>query len=282
MILDGKRISEEFLQELKQRLNTIKNSIDRSPRLDIMLIGNDFASTKYVSMKEKKAKEIGMEVNIHRFDETSTENEIINTIKELNNDNTVDGIMIQLPLPKNFNEDEIIFNISIEKDVDGLTAESLGKLFRKEKCFVSATSKGIGILLDKYDIEVEGKNVVVLGRSKIVGLPISALMLNKNATVTICHSHTKNISDICKTADILIVSVGKSNFVNKDFVKDGATVIDVGFNKDLESGKTVGDVNFEDVRNTVGYITPVPGGVGPMTIVSLLENVINSYEKRNA
>jgi len=282
MILDGKRISEELLQELEQRLNTIKNSIDRSPKLEIILIGNDFASEKYVSMKQKKATDLGIEVNINRFDETSTENEIINTLKELNNDNSVDGIMIQLPLPKNFNEDEIISHISIEKDVDGLTAESLGKLFRKEECFVSATPKGIGILLDKYKIEIEGKSVVIVGRSKIVGLPVSALMLNKNATVTICHSHTKDLQNICKSADILIVGIGKPNFINEEFVKEGSTVIDVGFNKDSQNGKTVGDVNFERVKDLVKYITPVPGGVGPMTIVSLLENVINSYQKTNA
>lgn len=233
-------------------------------------------------MKKERAKEIGIEVNIHRFDGTSTEDEIINTIKGLNNDNAVDGIMIQLPLPKNLNEDKIISNISVEKDIDGLTAESLGKLFRKEKCFVSATPKGIGILLDKYNIEIEGKKVVILGRSKIVGLPVSALMLNKNATVTICHSHTKDLQNICKTADILIVGIGKPNFVDKDFVKQGAVVIDVGFNKDMGSGKTIGDVNYDDVKDITSYITPVPGGVGPMTIVSLLDNVINSYEKRNA
>ena len=281
-ILDGTKISEELLQELKAKINSLKVNISRSPRLDIILIGNDFASTKYVSMKERKAKEIGIEVNIHRFDATSTEDEIVKIITELNDNDSVDGIMVQLPLPKNFNEEKVISKISVDKDVDGLTAESLGKLFRKEKCFVSATPRGIGILLDKYNIEVEEKNVVIIGRSKIVGLPVSALMLNRNATVTICHSHTKNLQDICKTADILIVGIGKPNFINKEFIKQGATVIDVGFNKDLESGKTVGDVNYEDVKDMVSYITPVPGGVGPMTIASLLENVINSYEERNA
>ncbi len=281
-ILDGKKISEEILQELKQRISFLKGNMGRFPKLDIILAGNDFASEKYVSMKEQKAIELGIEVNVHRFGEDSNNEEVINTIEELNEDNSVDGIMVQLPLPKNFDEDLIVSRISVEKDVDGLTAESLGRLFRNEKCFVSATSKGIGILLDKYNISVEGKNVVVIGRSKVVGLPVSALMLSRNSTVTICHPHTVNIQNICKNADILIAAVGKAGFVNKDFVKDGAVVIDVGFNKDIQTGKTVGDVNFEDIKDIVSYITPVPGGVGPMTIASLLENVIDSYEKRNA
>lgn len=280
MILDGKRISEEVLQELKQRLNTLKKSIDRSPKLEIILIGNDFASEKYVTMKQQKATDLGIEVNINKFNDSSTEKEIVALIETFNDDNSVDGIMIQLPLHVNFNEEEIISHISVEKDVDGLTAESLGKLFRKEECFVSATPKGIETLLDRYKIGVLGRNVVIVGRSKIVGLPISALMMNRDATVTVCHSRTEDLQSICKKADILIVAIGKPNFITRDFVKQDATVIDVGFNN--ENGKTVGDVDFESVKDTASFITPVPGGVGPMTIVSLLENVINSYEKTNA
>jgi methylenetetrahydrofolate dehydrogenase (NADP+)/methenyltetrahydrofolate cyclohydrolase len=281
-ILDGRKISEEIQQELKGRIDLLIGNIGRNPKLNIILAGNDFASEKYVLMKEKKAQELGIDVSIHRFDENSNNEEIINTVEILNHDDNTDGIMIQLPLPFNLDEDLIVSKISVEKDVDGLTAESLGRLFRNEKCLVSATSKGIGTLIDKYDIPVEGKNVVVLGRSKVVGLPVSALMLSRNATVTICHPSTSDIESISKNADILISAVGKANFVNRNFVKEGAVVIDVGFNKDIQTGKTVGDVNFDDVKNIVSYITPVPGGVGPMTIISLLENVVDAYEKRQS
>ena len=281
-ILDGRKISEEIQQELKGRIDLLIGNIGRNPKLNIILAGNDFASEKYVLMKEKKAQELGIDVSIHRFDENSNNEEIINTVEILNHDDNTDGIMIQLPLPSNLDEDLIISKIFVEKDVDGLTAESLGRLFRNEKCLVSATSKGIGTLIDKYNIPVEGKNVVVLGRSKVVGLPVSALMLSRNATVTICHPSTSDIESISKNADILISAVGKANFVNRNFVKEGAVVIDVGFNKDIQTGKTVGDVNFDDVKNIVSYITPVPGGVGPMTIISLLENVVDAYEKRQS
>lgn len=281
-ILDGKKISEERCEKLRQRVDLLGSNMGRNPRLDIILVGNDFASEKYVSMKGKKAQELEIDVQVHRFGKDSNDEEIVNTIENLNNDNNVDGIMVQLPLPSNFSEDLLVSKISVEKDVDGLTAESLGRLFRNEKCLVSATSKGIGTLIDRYNIPVEGKNIVVLGRSKVVGLPVSALMLSRNATVTICHPSTSDIKSISKNADILISAVGKANFVDRNFVKEGTVVIDVGFNKDIQTGKTVGDVNFDDVKDLVSYITPVPGGVGPMTIISLLENVVDVYEKRKS
>ncbi len=281
-ILDGKKISEERCEKLRQRVDLLGSNMGRNPRLDIILVGNDFASEKYVSMKGKKAQELEIDVQVHRFGKDSNDEEIVNTIENLNNDNNVDGIMVQLPLPSNFSEDLLVSKISVEKDVDGLTAESLGRLFRNEKCLVSATSKGIGTLIDRYNIPVEGKNIVVLGRSKVVGLPVSALMLSRNATVTICHPSTSDIKSISKNADILISAVGKANFVDRNFVKEGTVVIDVGFNKDIQTGKTVGDVNFNDVKDLVSYITPVPGGVGPMTIISLLENVVDVYEKRKS
>ena len=281
-ILDGKKISEERCEKLRQRVDLLGSNMGRNPRLDIILVGNDFASEKYVSMKGKKAQELEIDVQVHRFGKDSNDEEIVNTIENLNNDNNVDGIMVQLPLPSNFSEDLLVSKISVEKDVDGLTAESLGRLFRNEKCLVSATSKGIGTLIDRYNIPVEGKNIVVLGRSKVVGLPVSALMLSRNATVTICHPSTSDIRNISRNADILISAVGKANFVDRNFVKEEAVVIDVGFNKDIQTGKTVGDVNFDDVKDLVSYITPVPGGVGPMTIISLLENVVGVYEKRKS
>lgn len=276
-LLDGRKLSEEILLNLKNKIS----SFSRTPRLDIVLAGDDFASKKYVELKKKKAEEAGITVEVHNFEEFVNGDEIVDLLDKLSRDDEVDGIMVQLPLPGLLDENKIVSHISADKDVDGLTAENLGKLFRKEDCFVSATPKGIGILLERYNIEVKGKNVVVIGRSKIVGLPVSALMLSRDATVTICHPLTENIEGVCREADILIVAVGKINFVNKSFVKKEAVVVDVGFNKDPETGKTAGDVDFNDVKDIVSYITPVPGGVGPMTIASLLENVVNSYEKRN-
>lgn len=275
-LLDGKKISEKLAEDLKEKIS----SFNETPRLDIFMIGDNPSSEKYVLMKEKKAEEIGIKTVLHRYTENSSEDEITGEIKTLNHDDSVNGIMIQLPIPAAFNVSRILNSISIEKDVDGLTAESLGRLFRNEDTFVSATAEGIEILLKSYGINLEGKKVAVLGRSREVGLPVSALMLKNNATVTICHSHTIDLKDICKQADVLISCMGQSKFVNKEFVKDGAVVMDVGFNVDTETGKSTGDVDFDDVKDIVSYITPVPGGVGPMTIVSLLKNVVDAYEKR--
>lgn len=275
-LLDGKKISEKLAEDLKEKIS----SFDVTPRLDIFMIGDNPSSEKYVSMKEKKAEEIGIKTVLHRYTENSSEDEIIGEIKTLNHDDSVNGIMIQLPIPAAFNVSRILNSISIEKDVDGLTAESLGRLFRNEDTFVSATAEGIEILLKSYGINLEGKKVAVLGRSREVGLPVSALMLKNNATVTICHSHTTDLKDICKQADVLISCMGQSGFVNKEFVKENAVVVDVGFNIDPETGRSTGDVDFDDVKEIVSYITPVPGGTGPMTIVSLLKNVVDAYEKR--
>ena len=277
-ILDGKLISQTITQELTNKVS----SFSSSPKLDIFLIGENSASEKYVSMKQKRAQEIGIDVNIHKYDKDISENTLVEEIEALNKNDSVHGIMVQVPLPNELNENKILNTISVEKDVDGLNAESLGKLFRKENPFVSATAKGIQTLIERYNINIEGKDVVVIGRSKEVGLPISALMLSKNATVTICHSHTTNLIDICKQSDVLISCMGQSKFITREFVKEGAIVIDVGFNIDPNTGKSVGDVDYENIKDLVSYITPVPGGVGPMTIVSLLENVVKAYEKQQS
>ncbi len=274
-ILDGKQTALKISQKIKEEVQ----KCSRTPRLDILLVGSDFGSQKYVEMKSKKAQELGIQCNVHNFEDGVTENELISLIKELNEDINVDGVMVQLPLPRDINASNILEKISPSKDVDGLTSINLGKLFKNDPSAIApATAKGVLELLKEYDIKIEGKDAVVIGRSDIVGLPTAALLQNENATVTVCHSHTEYLKEICKRADILVVGIGKPEYIDKEYVKEGAVVIDVGTNKN-EEGKLVGDVNFESVKDTVSYITPVPGGVGPMTIVCLLSNLIDEYKK---
>ena len=274
-ILDGKQTALKISEKIKEDVQ----EFSRKPRLDILLVGSDFGSQKYVEMKSKKAQELGIECNIHSFDENVSEEELIRFIEKLNIDNQVDGIMVQLPLPKHIQESNILEKISPSKDVDGLTSINLGKLFKNDPSAIApATAKGILKLLREYDIQIDGQDAVVIGRSDIVGLPTAALLQNENATVTVCHSHTQNLKEICKKADILVVGIGKPEYIDREYVKEGAVVIDVGTNKNGE-GKLVGDVNFESVKDIASYITPVPGGVGPMTIVCLLSNLIDAYKK---
>jgi len=274
-ILDGKQTALKISERIKEEVL----EYNRTPRLDILLVGNDFGSQKYVEMKLKKAQELGIQCNVHSFDENTTQEELIKLIQELNQDSNVNGVMVQLPLPKHINESNILEKISPSKDIDGLTSVNLGKLFKNDPLAIApATAKGVLELLKEYDIKIDGKDAVVIGRSDIVGLPVAALLQNENATVTVCHSHTPNIKEVCKMADILVVAIGKPEYIDKEYVKEGAVVIDVGTNKN-EEGKLVGDVNFESVKDVVSYITPVPGGVGPMTIVCLLSNLIDAYKK---
>ena len=274
-ILDGKQTALKISERIKKEIQ----KCSRKPRLDIFLVGNDFGSQKYVEMKLKKAQELGIQCNVHSFDENTTQEELIKLIQELNQDSNVNGVMVQLPLPKHINESNILEKISPSKDIDGLTSVNLGKLFKNDPLAIApATAKGVLELLKEYDIKIDGKDAVVIGRSDIVGLPVAALLQNENATVTVCHSHTPNIKEVCKMADILVVAIGKPEYIDKEYVKEGAVVIDVGTNKN-EEGKLVGDVNFESVKDVVSYITPVPGGVGPMTIVCLLSNLIDAYKK---
>ena len=279
-ILDGKYTSSVMLQNLKTEIQKYLQEGKRAPRIDIMLVGDDYASQMYVSMKEKKALDLRILVNIHTFDKEILQAQLIKLIKELNNENEVDGIMVQLPMPEHINESEVLESILPSKDVDGLTSTNLGKLFKNDSSAIPpATAKGVIKLLDNYDVQIEGKRAVVIGRGDISGLPIAAMLQNRNATVTICHSHTRELKDICKDADILVSSIGRAEYINSEYVKNGSVVIDVGTNRNSE-GKLVGDVDFNSVKDIAGYITPVPGGVGPMTIACLFDNLIEMY-KRN-
>ena len=279
-ILDGKYISSEIVQTLKAEIQKYIQEGKRVPRIDILLVGDDYASQMYVNMKEKKALDLGILVNIHTFDKEISQDQLIKLIKQLNSNSEVDGIMVQLPMPEHINESEVLESILPSKDVDGLTSTNLGKLFKNDSSAIPpATAKGVIKLLDNYDIQIEGKRAVVIGRGDISGLPIAAMLQNKNATVTICHSHTQGLKDICKDADILVSSIGRAEYINSEYVKNGSVVIDVGTNRNSE-GKLVGDVDFNSVKDIAGYITPVPGGVGPMTIACLFDNLIEMY-KRN-
>ncbi|MCK5022588.1 MAG: bifunctional 5,10-methylenetetrahydrofolate dehydrogenase/5,10-methenyltetrahydrofolate cyclohydrolase, partial [Candidatus Aenigmarchaeota archaeon] len=236
------------------------------------------ASEIYVGMKLKKSQEVGMDGSLHRLPENVKQEGVIKLIEELNSDNNVNGILVQLPLPKHLNERKILDTISPEKDVDGLTTLNMGNLFSGSAAFEPCTPKGIIKMLDAEGFEFEGKNAVVIGRSNIVGKPIAMMLMKKNATVTMCHSRTKNLSDHTKNADILVVAIGKSKFITEDMVKTGATVIDVGMNR-TDKG-LFGDVDFEKVKEKTHFITPVPGGVGPLTVAMVLENTIISAERK--
>jgi methylenetetrahydrofolate dehydrogenase (NADP+)/methenyltetrahydrofolate cyclohydrolase len=281
-ILDGKEVSEEILQDLKNEISDFLDQGNRVPRLDIIIVGHDYASEKYVSMKRQKGEKLGLKIEVHSFEDDAEDSEIKELIGKLNKDSLVDGIMVQLPLPKGsktFNAKDILETIDVSKDVDGLTYASLGSVWIERESIGAATPTGIIKLLDEYDIDVTGKSAVVVGRSKIVGLPLAGMLARRNATVTVAHSQSENLAQICSKADILAVGIGKPKYINKNYIKEGAVVIDIGINRDYE-GSLVGDVDFEEVKDKCEYITPVPGGVGPMTIASLFSNLIKIY-KRN-
>lgn len=273
-IIDGKKIRNEILDELK---TDIKHCLIK-PCLAVIQVGNDEASNTYIKAKEKACNDIGIYFKHIKFDEDAREIEVINKIIELNNDEYVNGILIQLPLPEKFDEDKLINYIARNKDVDGLTDINLGKLFNNKNTLVSCTPQGIMELLDRENIDIAGKNVTIVGRSKLVGKPLMGLLLNKDATVTICHSKTTDLKAHTKCADILIVAIGKKHFITEDMVKDGAVVIDVGINK--VDGKLYGDVDYDKVQKKVSKITPVPGGVGPMTVAMLMCNVFKAYKNQ--
>ncbi|HXK82592.1 MAG TPA: bifunctional methylenetetrahydrofolate dehydrogenase/methenyltetrahydrofolate cyclohydrolase FolD [Bacteroidales bacterium] len=285
-LLDGKATSAKIKQEITEKVNEYVNKGFRPPHLVAIIAGNDGASETYVGHKEKACAQVGFTSEVIRYPENVEENTILKKIVELNNDKEIDGFIVQLPLPKQVNEQKIIETIAPEKDVDGFHPVNLGKMMAGLPSFVSATPKGIVELLRHNNLSVSGKHCVVIGRSNIVGRPVSVLLSQNNeygnATVTLCHSRTKNLKDITKQADVLVVSMGKPNFVTADMVKNGAIVVDVGITR-IKSDKTksgfklVGDVDFENVAPKSSYITPVPGGVGPMTIVSLLLNTWQAY-----
>ena len=278
-ILDGKKLSNEIIEELKVRCDELKEK-GIKPKFAVIMVGNDKASQIYVKNKRKACERIGIECVECFLDENIQQKELIDKIKELNSDNTIHGILLQSPIPKHLNINEAFETISPKKDVDGFNPTNVGKLCLNQNTFVSCTPFGIIKLLDKYGIDLAGKKVTIIGRSNIVGKPLVQCCLNKNATVTVCHSKTKDLKEHTKRADVLIAAIGKPKFITSDMVKKDAVVIDVGINRD-ENGKLVGDVDFENVEKLASYITPVPGGVGPMTIAMLMNNVIKATKRQN-
>ncbi len=275
IILDGKKLRDKIFENLKQRLN----NMSEKPTLAVILVGDDPASQIYVKNKKKTAENLGINSIVINYPSDISENILLDKIQELNNDNKITAILVQLPLPKHIDKFKIIDAIAPEKDVDGLTPYNSGKLFAGEEPYVyPCTPKGILLLLDEYNIELEGKHVVVIGRSNLVGKPVAQMLLNRNATVTMCHSHTKNLSDITKTADIVVSAVGK-NIIGEKILKSDCVVVDVGIFKDV-NGKICGDVDFASASKIAAYISPVPGGVGPMTIASLMLNTVELADSK--
>lgn len=275
-ILDGKKLSNEIIEELKIRCDELKEK-GIKPKFAVIMVGNDKASQIYVKNKRKACERIGIECVECFLDENIQQKELIDKIKELNSDNTIHGILLQSPIPKHLNINEAFETISPKKDVDGFNPTNVGKLCLNQNTFVSCTPFGIIKLLDKYGIDLAGKKVTIIGRSNIVGKPLIQCFLNKNATVTICHSKTDDIKEHTKDADIVVVAIGKPKFLKENMVKKNSVIIDVGINRD-DNGKIIGDVDFENVSKKSSYITPVPGGVGPMTIAMLMNNVIKAAE----
>src|SRR3989338_463441 len=271
-IIDGKKIADEILEELKKKAGDLKEK----PGLAIVLVGNNPASEIYVSSKLKKAESAGFYVEKHALSEKITQNELLGLIDGLNQNKKIHGFIVQLPLPKHINENMVIDSILPHKDVDGFTPVNLGNLVNDNNMLLPATARACMELIKSTGAHIAGKNAVVIGRSSIVGKPAALLLLQRNATVTMCHSKTKNLAEYTKNADILVVAVGKAELIKKDMVKKGAIVIDVGINR-THSG-IIGDVDFENVKEVAGYITPVPGGVGPMTIAMLLDNTLKAME----
>lgn len=275
-IIDGKATAAQVRQSLKAQVEQL-TSQGMTPGLAVILAGNDPASAVYVRNKEKAAKELGIYSEMIYLPENVSQEALLNTVKRLNNDDKIHGILVQLPLPKGLDEKEVIAAISPEKDVDAFHVQNVGKIMLGEYDFLPCTPAGVMELLKTYNIDVRGKNAVVVGRSNIVGKPMAMLLLHDDATVTVCHSKTENLSEITKNADILIAAVGKAKFITGDMVKEGAVVIDVGMNRD-ENNKLCGDVDFDSVSKKSSWITPVPGGVGPMTIAMLMKNTVKSAE----
>lgn len=277
-IIDGKEISNRVKQRVADEVLELKNK-GITPTLAVVLVGEDKASQTYVASKERSTIAAHMGSVAHKLPETTTQSELLALIKLLNNDDSIDGILVQLPLPKHIDTNAILEAIDPNKDVDGFHAINVGRLNSGLDGFVPCTPLGIMELFKAYNIDVSGKNAVVIGRSNIVGKPMAALLLNAGATVTMAHSKTKDLASVCKNAQIIVVAVGKPNFLKADMVSDGAIVIDVGINR-LDSGKLVGDCDYESVAPKCSMITPVPGGVGPMTIAMLLSNTLKSAKNR--
>lgn len=279
IIIDGKELAKKTRQNLKIECDELKSK-GITPKLAVIMVGDNPASKVYVRNKSKACQEVGVEYEEYLLDSNITQKELIDLIKKLNNDKNINGILLQSPIPKHLDINEAFRTIDYHKDVDGFHPMNVGKLTLGQDTFVSCTPYGVMRMFEEYNIDLCGKNVVILGRSNIVGKPLTQCCLNKNATITVCHSKTQNTKKLTKEADIVISAIGKPKFITEDMIKEGAIVIDVGINRD-ENGKIVGDVDFENVKQKASYITPVPGGVGPMTVAMLINNVIKAAKNQN-
>lgn len=280
MIISGKELSTRLKQQMRDQVAGFPQKYGRVPHLVVILVGDNPASVSYVTGKAKASEAVGIRNTTIRKPESISEEELLSLIRELNADDGVDGILVQLPLPKHISEDKVIATIAKEKDVDGFHPLNVAALWQKQPCTVACTPKGIIRMLKEAGVQIAGKRAVVVGRSNIVGLPVSKLLLDENATVTIAHSRTADLPSVTRSAEILVVAIGKPRFITADMVSEGAVVIDVGVNRDPETGKLCGDVDFQAIEPKASVITPVPGGVGPMTICCLMENTIQCFLDR--
>ena len=285
-LLDGKAMALQIKEEIANEVRALTAAGHRAPHLAAVIVGEDGASMTYVANKEKSSHEVGFTSSVYRMPESTTEKQLLETIEFLNNDPDIDGFIVQLPLPKHINEQKIINAISPDKDVDGFTPVNVGRMVLGEDCFVPATPMGICTLLQRYGIETVGKHCVVIGRSNIVGTPVANLLSRKgfDCTVTMCHSRTRNLAELTRQADILVVAMGKPEFITADMVKLDAVLVDVGIHRVADATKkngyrVIGDVKHSEVDEKCSWVTPVPGGVGPLTIVSLLQNTLKAYKK---
>jgi len=278
-IIDGKKVSQHIREEVAREVEKLKNETGTTPGLAAVLVGDNPASEIYVRNKRKACEQVGIYSEEYKLSKETTQKELLSLIDKLNNDKKIHGILVQLPLPEQIDSTKILRSVSPSKDVDGFHPENVGLLVEGNPRFISCTPNGIMKMLDFYNIEIKGKEAVVVGRSNIVGKPTAILLLHRHATVTICHSRTTRLDEVVRRADILVAAIGRPNFITEDMVKEGAVVIDVGINRNKD-GKLIGDVDFEKVKGKASYITPVPGGVGPMTIAMLLWNTLESAKMR--
>lgn len=279
-IIDGKKVSAQVKEEVRKQTLELKEMHGITPGLAVVIVGDDPASRVYVNNKKKACEVVGFKSEEYALPASTTQEELLELVNTLNNKSDINGILVQLPLPKHLDDKAVIEAINPQKDVDAFHAVNVGKIMLGEYDFLPCTPSGVMEMLHAYDIPVSGKNCVVIGRSNIVGKPMAMLLLHENGTVTICHSRTQNLTEVCREADILVAAVGKPKFVTADMVKEGAVVIDVGMDRD-ENGKLCGDVDFENVKDKCSYITPVPGGVGPMTISTLMKNTLKACKIQN-
>lgn len=279
-IIDGKKVSAQVKEEVRKQTLELKETHGITPGLAVVIVGDDPASRVYVNNKKKACEVVGFKSEEYALPASTTQEELLELVNTLNNKQDINGILVQLPLPEHLDDKAVIEAINPQKDVDAFHAVNVGKIMLGEYDFLPCTPSGVMEMLHAYDIPVSGKNCVVIGRSNIVGKPMAMLLLHENGTVTICHSRTQNLTEVCKEADILVAAVGKPKFVTADMVKEGAVVIDVGMDRD-ENGKLCGDVDFENVKDKCSYITPVPGGVGPMTISTLMKNTLKACKIQN-